>query len=79
MKIRVEKNIPMPFTGYRGKWMSLYHQMDVGDSFLVETANQAKSFRDVCNRFGHSSTRRPEGKYLRVWKIKKVNKRKSHE
>ncbi len=45
MNIVVEKNVPIPPTHDRGNKKYPFHTMEVGDSFVTETANVYNSVR----------------------------------
>lgn len=69
---KIEKNIPLP--GSRGKWQSLYEQMEVGDSVEVEGYNQAKSFVASIHNKGGKAVIRPTENGIRVWVVKRATK-----
>jgi hypothetical protein len=72
MPIKIEKNVP--FQSKRGKWNSVLHKMEVGDSFVIPKTKKllhsvvaikraAKSLNMVMNY------RTFENKEVRFWRI----------
>lgn len=66
--MQIEKNIPVPPAG-RSK-IEIINDMDIGDSVLCETYEQAMSLRDALRYRGLKyTTRKIENEGWRVWRL----------
>ena len=67
--MRIEKNIPVPPAG-RSK-IEIINDMEIGDSVLCETYEQAMSLRDALRYRGlkHTTRKMDDGCGWRVWRL----------
>ena len=66
--MQIEKNVPVPPAG-RSK-IEIINDMDIGDSVLCETYEQAMSLRDALRYRGLKyTTRKIENEGWRVWRL----------
>ena len=66
--MQIEKNIPVPPAG-RSK-IEIINDMEIGDSVLCETYEQAMSLRDALRYRGLKyTTRKIENEGWRVWRL----------
>lgn len=72
--LSIEKNVRIPFKNNQ-KFYELMEKMDFGDSILFNTAKEANSLRACLRRNGFRTAIRKEGANLRVWKLKKSEKK----
>lgn len=70
-QLKIEKNIPIPerFNNL-AVWKNTALAMEVGDSVVVKTESDRVNFRVACNRVGHKTASRKEGRVFRVWRVK---------
>ena len=62
---KVEKNVKLPV---KGKWAQLMQEMEVGDSILFPTHNEARSFRSAVNAKNMKAKERRVSDGHRVWR-----------
>ncbi len=62
----IEKNIPIPTIC---QWDDLARKMEVGDSVLFETINDATAFYLAAKKLGKKTTRRKINGKIRCWLI----------
>ena len=62
---KVEKNVEMPLAG---KWGKLMHGMEVGDSILFPTHDEARSFRQAIIYKNMKAKQREMPDGHRVWR-----------
>ena len=66
--MQIEKNVPVPLAG-RSK-IEIINDMEIGDSVLCETYEQAMSLRDALRYRGLKyTTRKIDGNGWRVWRL----------
>ena len=66
--MQIEKNVPVPPAG-RSK-IEIINDMEIGDSVLCETYEQAMSLRDALRYRGLKyTTRKLENQGWRVWRL----------
>jgi hypothetical protein len=66
--MQIEKNVPVPPAG-RSK-IEIINDMEIGDSVLCETYEQAMSLRDALRYRGLKyTTRKIENEGWRVWRL----------
>lgn len=66
--MQIEKNVPVPPAG-RSK-IEIINDMEIGDSVLCETYEQAMSLRDALRYRGLKyTTRKIENQGWRVWRL----------
>ena len=67
--MQIEKNVPIP-PARRSK-IEIINDMEIGDSVLCETYEQAMSLRDALRYRGHKYTTRKinDGCGWRVWRL----------
>lgn len=72
LKIKIEKNVPVPSGKKTSLWRNLLMDMQVGDSFLLgpdyKKRNPAGHIMKVIP--GWKFCQRREGEGIRVWRIK---------
>ncbi len=69
---KIEKNIPVPGRANNARWKELVEQMEVGDSVLVHSRNEAMNIRNAIVIAGFRCvTRGNDTKTPRVWKLLK--------
>lgn len=78
MTTEIEKNVPMPTNREtNGRWSSLWKSMEIGDSFVVKTPNEASAARMAISQYksrhpelglGYASRTQPD-KTTRFWRI----------
>jgi hypothetical protein len=71
--MKIDKRIPIPRTKrYGSKWYEVIDSMEIGDSVLCDTKNDALSFGAAMKRKGFRASQRLEGFKYRVWKKEKL-------
>tara|TARA_R100000656_G_scaffold118094_1_gene91675 strand:- start:514 stop:732 length:219 start_codon:yes stop_codon:yes gene_type:complete len=72
--MKIEKNIPIsPFRIKLGKYSTLAHKMEEGDSVLCENQQIQQSLRSAiskCKGYKPLGRQQQDGTY-RIWKVKK--------
>lgn len=73
--LKIERDVPIPGTGFTGKWKEIATQMRKGDSVVVADQKQATgltlAIRAIKGKAMQRMMRRPDGqKELRVWRVK---------
>lgn len=66
----IQKNVPIPRS--IGKWKMIHENMDVGDSILLPTHDEARSFRASINQSGGRAKERKTVEGYRVWMVKRT-------
>jgi len=65
----IDKGVTIPFTG---KWAQLADIMDVGDSVLLNTRDEACGLCRAIRKAGWEGRQRKEGDKFRVWLLDDV-------
>lgn len=66
----IEKNIPIPNQGRKGKWTDLANKMQFGDSVLFPKGFNTGGLRNAINKIeGARAISRKVQNGLRVWKV----------
>lgn len=69
---KIEKGIEIPNRRKAGIWGQLSRSMEVGDSVLVKTRNEAMNLYNALIRHGFKAiTRTDNNNQIRVWKANK--------
>ena len=69
MNIETDIPIPPPRKG-RGRWQLLAERMRVGQSVVVEDADQARALRNAMKSLNMTGSRRVlDGGAIRVWRV----------
>jgi hypothetical protein len=66
--IAIDKSIPIPQNSNNSEFSETVKQMEVGDSVLLKTPREAKSFAQCLRNHGFKQVTRRLSNGLRVWK-----------
>jgi hypothetical protein len=69
-EIKIEKGIPIPARGTKGKWTSPLFEMKTGDSFVADNLSVAGCVRSSAIKSGYKIKTRGIGNgKIRIWKV----------
>jgi hypothetical protein len=77
MCYKIEKGVPVPPLKYKTqKWLDLYDQMEIGDSYLFEDYFKSVNFRGAVYNYrgsGHLKSHiLNKDNHVRIWRVKKI-------